>query len=147
MIREDWPFPPWFAPVMVLLFGGVILGLSFMSGSRNVEPPKVTGCYTSLNGPNILVDQHLVRVLQPEPLNVPYKLEYIKGWSLTVERWLDFQRDTDGSFTIVPGPDFGEVLFVSREGVVSDPNPGFDLVNHGDGTFVHYSPSGDACRS
>jgi hypothetical protein len=147
MNSEDWPFPYWFAPVMVILFGGVVLGMSLLSGSRNLNTPQVTGCYITPNGPDILVDQRTLHVHQVRPLNVPYKLEYIKGWSLTLDRWLDFRRLSDGSIEVIPGPDFGEFLFLSHEGVVADPKAGFDIVNHGDGVFVHYTPAGKGCGS
>jgi hypothetical protein len=130
---------------MAILFLAVVLGLSLLSGSRNLEPPKVTGCYITPNGPYILVDQRTLHVLQARPVNVPYKLEYHKGWTLTLDTWLNFRRLPNGSIEVIPGPDFGEFLFVSHEGVASDPKAGFDLINHGDGEFVHYTPTGQDC--
>lgn len=139
-------------PPGVLLAGGVaILAALFFFFPQHISPPppppSVLGCYSARGGPNILVDHRKLRVLQAVPIEMGYKLEYRKGWALSIDRWLNFVVGANGSIKVVLGSDFGQFLFISREGEVASREPGFYLIDRDSGLSIHYHWTGAACHS
>lgn len=109
------------------------------------DPPSVVGCYAAAGAPDILVDHTHLRVLQRPVLDVPYRLEYHKGWAFSLDRWVGIVNSADSDLRVTPGSASGQFLYVSRELEVSPPKPEFNLFDHDGRLAVRYRWAGTAC--
>lgn len=132
-----------------MLGGGlVILGSLFLLAPRGVRqadpPPDLTGCYEASGAPRIEIDKSRLHVMQRPALSLPYKVEFNKGWALSLDASLDLvARGADTSIASRPG--HGQYVFVTREGELP-PSPREFTLHEKSGEYsVRYVLTGIRC--
>ena len=135
-------------PVGVLLVAGfVILSVLFLLAPRVVnqqKPPNYAGCYEAAGAPKIEIARDSLRIAQQPALSMPYKVEYIKGWALSLDSSLDLVV-RGSAVTIASRPGHGQNVFFIREGEWAPSNPGFTLDDETGQYSVRYTRTGARC--
>ena len=125
-------------------FVALVIGI-FLSKSPTPAMPHYAGCYRAADAPDIEVRANQLRVLQQPALIVDFTPEYIKGWNLTLSRWIDADREGDGTYRLLAGSSNGEYLPLTHEGEIMGPVPHFDIFDRA-GFVVPYQRIADACN-
>ena len=127
----------------------IILALLVFAPLEHHEPPPSSvplyGCYSTPQGPDILIDKAVLTVLQDPPIRLKSSLIFQKGWTFEIERWLNPSQSMSGSIKIQLGPDIGEFLTISREGEIASKIPRFTLFDRNNTQSIIYEWSGVSC--
>lgn len=152
MLEEDDPeprvFPRWLVVAASLIFAsGAVLYITLTPPGDPPDPPgPLLGCYSTPNGPDILIDRTSLTVLQEPPLRIGSSVKFMKGWLFEIDRWLDYEKGTDGKIRIVAGSTNGQVLQISREGELASPISSFKLINRRTLLAIRYRRSAASCN-
>jgi hypothetical protein len=145
---EDRTFPTWL--IAIAFLGGIGLMIVF-SSAKPLDPPEppgpLVGCYSTAGGPDLIVDRSSVTVLQNPPFKISSSLEYVKGWALETDRWLNFHQTPQGTILLDPGSTNGQILKISSEGEFASSIPSFELIDDRSNLSIRYTRSGSECRA
>lgn len=146
--RDFFGIPSGLLIAFILTIAGTLALFIPRKVSQLPAPPwGVTGCYTATGAPEIFVESSGLHILQSPPVEIPYKLEYHKGWAITIDSWLEPQPDANGGVKIVPIAKSGEFLQLSRELEVASKAPGFNVLSRGAGPNLQYEWTGANCMA
>lgn len=122
----------------------VLLLLAPRGAKQENLPPDLTGCYEAASAPKIEIDKDSLRVIQRPALALPYKVEFNKGWALSLDASLDLVvRGT--AVSIASRPSHGRFVFFTHEGELAPPTPGFTLYDVDGAYALRYALSGTRC--
>ena len=144
------PFGFWVAcAILGLLFGVVIMGFIEFGAKRSIPMPfaDVYGCYSAPGGPDIMVQEGSLTILQDQRIVTASKLKFIKGWLFELESWLDVRMINATQFEVESIKSNGEFLSLSREDQTSPAVAEFALFSRRDMTKFTYRRSGSTCPS
>ena len=144
---DDGFFPKSAVPILAgaaLLLAVGLIWLAPMKSSSPPQPLTYLGCYKSDGEPPILVDDRTLHVLQEPALDLPYSLEYMKGWALVVENGLAADLGSEGGGRLRSGSS-SVYMFLNREGEFASKRPQFKVFDTKRSLSITYLWSGVSC--